>query len=88
MIDLQTLIQIISDNLFGGNTTIGGIIIMAMALLVIAAIVRNAFVTLVISLPVAFIFSTLNIIPQEMMILMIIVAVLGLAYTSRNMWRD
>lgn len=88
MIDIQTLIQVISDNLFGGDTTIGGILIMVMVMLVIVAIVRNVFATLVISLPVAFVFSTLKIIPQDLMILIIVVAVLGLAYTSRGIWRD
>ena len=88
MIDLQGFIQMLSDAMFGGDTTIGGIVIMAMIMLVIVALTRNAFVSLVIALPVAFIFSSLKIIPQELMILMIIVAVLGLAYTSRNIWRD
>lgn len=88
MIDLQGLIQLISDVMFGGDTMLGGIVIMAVVMLVIVALTRSAFVTLVIALPVSFIFSTLKIIPQELMILMIIVAVLGLAYTSRNIWRD
>ena len=88
MIDLQGLIQVLADSFFGGNTLFGGIVILTMVMLVVVALTRNAFVSLLISLPVTFVFSSLNIIPQEMMILMIIVAVLGLAYTSRNIWRD
>ena len=88
MMDMNGFIQLVADTLFGGDVTIAGIVIYSMVLLVVLALTRKAFVALLVSLPVTFVFTQMNIISQELMIMLIIVAVLGMAYTSRTMWKD
>lgn len=88
MMDLNGLIEVLADTFFGGDVTIAGIVIYTAVLMVVLALTRKAFITLLIALPVTFVFTSLNILSHEMMIMMIIVVVLGLAYTSRGVWRD
>ncbi len=88
MMDLNGLIQIVADTFFGSDVVVAGIVIYSAVLLVILALTRRAFITLLIALPVTFVFTQLHVLSQDMMIMLIIVVVLGLAYTSRNMWRD
>lgn len=88
MLDLNDLTQIIADNFTAGNTEIAGMLIFTICLAIVFIFVRKVFAALVISLPMAFIFSTLGIVSQELMILLVIVAVLGLAVTSKKAMGD
>ena len=88
MMDFNGLVDVVAQTFFGGDVTIAGLVIYSMVILVILALTRRAFITLLISLPITFIFTTLGWLPQEMVILLIIVAVLGMAMTSRNIWKD
>lgn len=88
MIDLNGLIEVLADTFFNGDVTIAGIVIYTTILMIILALTRKAFITLLVALPVTFIFTSMNVLSHEMMIMMIIVVVLGLAYTSRGVWRD
>ena len=88
MLDLNDITQILANTFFSGNVDIAGMVIFTIALAVVFIFVRKVFAALVISLPMAFIFSTLGIVSQELMILLVIVAVLGLAFTSRKIWSD
>lgn len=88
MLDLSDITQILADSFFAGNTDVAGMVLFTIALAVVFVFVRKVFAALVISLPMAFIFSTLGIVSQELMILLVIVAVLGLAFTSRKVWSD
>lgn len=88
MMDITELLQIIGDTFFGGNAELAGVVVYSILIMVVLALTRKAFITLVVSLPITFVFSELKIIPTELMILLIIVAVLGMAYTSRNIWKD
>lgn len=88
MLDLTDITQIIADTFCGGNTDIAGMLIFTVCLAIIFIFVKKAFAALVISLPMSFIFSTLGIVSQELMVLLVIVAVLGLAITSRKVWSD
>lgn len=88
MMDITELLQIMGDTFFGGNAELAGVVVYSILIMVVLALTRKAFITLVVSLPITFVFSELKIIPTELMILLIIVAVLGMAYTSRNIWKD
>lgn len=88
MMDFTELMDIVGNTFFGGDSTVAGVVIYSIIIMAVLAITRRAFVTLVVSLPVTFVFSTMKILPQELMILLIIVAVLGMAVTSRHIWRD
>lgn len=79
--DLQT---IVADIMFGGNTTIAGLIMFAIVLGILFAFVKNLTATLIVSLPITLVFSSLGIISGDMMILIIIITVLGLALVARG----
>lgn len=87
MLDLNDLLDILATSFLDGNVAIAGILIYIAALIVIFALSRNVMNTLLISLPVTLVFSMLGILSTDVMLLMIIVTVLGLAYTARNSWR-
>lgn len=87
MISLNDLQDIMAQSFFDGNLAIAGIIIFAAVLCLVFALTRNTTYALIISLPVTLIFSMLGILTTDLMILLIIVTVLGLAYTTRDIWR-
>lgn len=87
MLGIQDIQDLLADGFLDGNMAIAGIIMYALALIAIFALSRNIFHTLLISLPVTLVFSMLGVLSSDLMILMIIVTVLGLAYTARNSWR-
>ena len=88
MLDLADITQILANNFTNGNTELAGMIIFTVCLAIVFIFVKKAFAALVISLPMAFIFSTLGIVSQELMVMLIIVAVLGLAFTSKKIWGE
>lgn len=79
--DVQVLI---ADTFFGGNTTIAGLIMFTVVLVILFALIKNLTATLITSLPITLIFSSMGIISGDMMILIIIITVLGLAMVSRG----
>ncbi len=87
MLDLNDFLDILAISFLDGDVAIAGILIYIAALIVIFALSRNVMNTLLISLPVTLVFSMLGILSTDVMLLMIIVTVLGLAYTARNTWR-
>ena len=88
MLDLTSITQMIANTFTNGNTEIAGMIIFTICLAIVFIFVKKVFAALIISMPMSYIFFTLGIVSQEMMILLIIVAVLGLAFTSRKIWSD
>lgn len=88
MITLSQFQSLLGDTFFTGNDVIAGIVIYVVTLLIIFVMSKKMTVALVVSLPVTYIFSLLGVLNNEVMILMIIVTVLGLAYTTRDIWRD
>lgn len=87
MISISDFQDILATAFLDGNMSIAGIVIYAAVLMLLFALTRNTTQTLVISLPVTLIFSLLGILSNDVMILMIIVTVLGLAFTTRDIWR-
>lgn len=88
MLDLTSITEIVANAFTGGNTDIAGMLIFTVCLAIIFIFVKKVFAALVISMPMSYIFFSLGIVSQEMMILLIIVAVLGLAFVSRKVWSD
>lgn len=89
MITLQDLQDLIGNEFFDGSSVIGGIVIFIAVLAVVFVLSKkNTTTALILSLPITLIFSILGILPSDVMILLIIVTVLGLAYVTRNTWRD
>lgn len=88
MITLQDLQTIIAGSFFDGNTIIAGIMIYIGVLALVFCTTKKPTYALIIALPVTYVFSILGILSNDVMILLIIVTVLGLAYTTRDVWRD
>lgn len=86
MIEFSDISQIVADSFFGGDLQLAGLVMFSMALAIMFSISKNAFVTLVLAMPVTFVFSSMGLLADDMLIILIIVIVLGLAYTGRNIW--
>lgn len=88
MITLDQLQSLLADSFFSGSELIAGIIIYVVVLMVVFVLSKKMTTALILTLPITYIFSLLGVLAQDLMILMIIVTVLGLAYTTRDVWRD
>ncbi len=74
----------IGDTFFNGDLTLAGLALFAVAIVVIFVLTKNVFQSLVVGLIITGIFSYMNMITSDMMILLIIIIVLGLAMTARG----
>lgn len=86
MIDFSELVGIVADSFFGGNVELAGLVLFSFSLAIMFSFSRNGFATLVIAMPIAFVFSTMGFIGEDLLIMLIIVIVVGLAYSGRNVW--
>ena len=86
MIEFSDISQIVADSFFGGDLQLAGLVMFSMALAIMFSNSKNAFATLVLAMPVTFVFSSMGLLADDMLIILIIVIVLGLAYTGRNIW--
>lgn len=86
MIQFTDIVDLIGQSFFGGNTTMAGIVVLCMILAVIMAFSKSAFATLIIAIPVTLMFTSMSLLPVDVTIIMILVCVLGLAYTARGVF--
>lgn len=86
MINLTELVSIISAEFFGGSLEMGGLAVFSIVLALLFGLTRNVFQTLILSLPVTFIFSSFGFLPNDLTILLVIVVVLGLAMSAKKIW--
>ena len=84
MITLNDIQYMIGDSFFNGDLTLAGLALFAIALIVIFVVTKNIFQSLVIGMVVTGIFSYMGLLTNDMMILLIIVIVLGLAMMARG----
>lgn len=83
---LQDIQYIIAQNFFGGDTGIAGIVMYAtvMAVVFILFAQKNLAICFALMLPTSFVFTTMSILPESMTILLIIIAIIGLAKELRD----
>lgn len=74
----------IADGFCNGDTTIAGLIMFICVLALIFVLTRNVFHSLLLGLPVIFIFTAFGVLSTDMTVLLVIIAVLGLAMTARD----
>lgn len=87
MIGLADLQRIIADGFLNGDMMIAGLIMFSTVLAILFIIFKaNVFTALLMSLPVTLIFSLMGVLSGDMTILMIIVAVLGLAINTTSIF--
>ena len=82
------IVGILGDVLFGGSSSIAGVVLFAIILAVLFAIIREPLPVVLLGIPVLAIFTLLGILDMDMVILLIIVVTVGLALIARKMWRD
>ena len=87
MIGLADIQRIIADGFLNGDMMIAGLIMFSTVLAILFIIFKaNVFTALLMSLPVTLIFSLMGVLSGDMTILMIIVAVLGLAINTTSIF--
>lgn len=86
MITINNLVDIVANEFFSGSIEIAGLAIFAIVMGLLFALTRDVFQTLILSLPVTFIFTSFGFLPNDLVILLIIVAVLGLAMSAKRLW--
>ena len=84
MITLNDIQYMIGDSFFNGDLTLAGLALFAIAIIVIFVVTKNVFQSLIVGMVITGIFSYMGLLTSDMMILLIIVIVLGLAMTARN----
>lgn len=88
MLSIFDIQDLVSTSFFGGDMQLAGLVMYSLVLIAVFALSRKTIHTLLISLPVTLIFATLGVLSTELMVLLILVAILGLAFTARGIWRD
>lgn len=86
MLTFNQLVEILGDSFFNGDTAIAGMVVFGAVMAIIFAIFgRKGFLApFALMLPLALIFTSLRIIPETMSILLVIVAVVGLAHEAKD----
>lgn len=84
MLQFEDLQGLIADTLFNGNLTIAGLVMFSFVIGVLFALVKNVTAVLLITLPIILVFSSLGILSGDMIIILIIITVLGLAMSARG----
>lgn len=84
MITLTDIQYMLGDTFFNGDLTLAGLGLFAFAIILVFVLTKNVFQSLVVGLIFTGIFSFMGIITSDMMILLIVIIVLGLAMTAKN----
>lgn len=86
MISINELVDIVAVQMFNGNITVAGLVLYMLIMGVIFGFTRNVFQTLIIALPLTFLFSSggLGLLPNDMVLILCVVLVLGLALSSKK----
>lgn len=84
MMNIQDIQNIIATSFFGDDMVLAGLVMFVVVLMLIFAITKNIFQSLLIGMAVTMIFSYMGIITGDLMILLIIVCVLGLAMSAKK----
>lgn len=88
MLSIYDLQDLISISFFGGDISIAGMVMYVIVLMIVFALTRKTTQTLVLSIPVTLIFGAIGVLSTDMLVLVIIVTVLALAFTSTKVWRE
>lgn len=84
MLQASQLQTAIAEMVFNGDTAIAGLMMFFFVMVIVFAMSKNIFHSLLLGLPLILVFSAMGILGGDMTIILIIVVVLGLAVTARN----
>lgn len=88
MLSLNDFQDLLAGTFLDGNLELAGIAMFLVAIVLVFAITKDKYMALIVGMGITMFFSILGILSAELTVLMIIVSVLGLAYASRNVWRE
>lgn len=88
MLSVNEILDLIANTFFDGDLNMAGIVMYIAVLVLVITVSKNVFYALLIGMAATLLFTTMGILSTEIAVLLIIVSVLGLAYTSRSIWRD
>ena len=86
MIQFNDIFQIVGDSFFEGSVLLAGLVILTIVLALVYVFTKSAFAMLLISMPVTLVFSYMRVIPDEITIILVLVAVVGLAMSSKRVF--
>ena len=86
LIQFSDFFQILADSFLGGNTALAGVIIMLVVLCAIMAFSKKLITTLLLAVPVIMMFAWMNLIPQEIGLVMLLIVALAIAFESRGVF--
>lgn len=87
LISINDFQELIAESFFMGDVGIAGMVMFCCAMMAIFAIfgLDNLMGAFILMIPITLIFTSLSVLPETMAILLIIVAVMGLAVTAKDM---
>lgn len=88
MISFNEMIDLIAQSFFDGDMAMAGIVAYIIAILAVLGLTREPFYALIAGMAVTMFFTVTGTLSTELAVLLIVVSVLGLAYTSRSVWRS
>ena len=83
MMGIEEFQNAVAAAVCGGNMTVAGLLMLAVVMLLILSVSRRIYTSIILMLPVAVVFWTLDIIGTDMMVLLVITSLLGLALYSK-----
>lgn len=83
MMSIEGFQHTVAVTLCQGNMTVAGLIMLAVVMLLILSVSRRIYTAIVLMLPVSIVFWMMDVIGTDMMIILIITALLGMALYSR-----
>lgn len=86
MLSASDITGILADGFFDGNMAIAGLVIYSGVMLLILLLIKKTDVSIIMMMPVSLIFGSLGILSTDLMVILVAVAVLMLAYRTRDMW--
>ena len=87
MISIYDFQELLGTAFFDGDMKIAGMIMYVVVLMLIFALSKKVNLSLILSVPITLIFGYIGALDTDLMVLLIILAVLGLAFTVRNVWK-
>lgn len=82
MITFSTIQEVLAETFFDNDMQIAGMMMYVVFLIIAFVITKNLTAVMVISIPVTLIFASMNILSGDLLIVMIIILVVGLAMTA------
>ena len=82
MITFSTIQEVLAETFFDNNMQVAGMMMYVILLIIAFVITKNLIAVMVISIPLTLIFASMNILSGDLLIVMIIVLVVGLAISA------